>query len=156
MIHGLNSYGELRKNGLRSPFDRRRLTGECYSHKADGIQAGVNSKPCVLTSREKGGTYCLKLINLTKRVNIMKPYKIILSVSVIEEKPHDWENVEKIDFTISEKVPHGVDPVIYLRSRLSEEVKRHSPSAGFDWKVEGQDYDDLATGDSVPVPTPNA
>ena len=84
----------------------------------------------------------------------MKPYKMTVSVQLSDVAANDWNETKHVNFSITENIPAGADPVKYLRSRLSEEVKRHCAQVEFDWKADDVEYDDLESGDSVPIPPP--
>ncbi len=59
----------------------------------------------------------------------MKSYTINALVSVAND-PESYGEAKPINFSFTEKVPKGEDPIKYLRKRLTEEVKRASDLHG--------------------------
>jgi hypothetical protein len=62
----------------------------------------------------------------------MKKYKMKVVLQV--EEIGSYGMPVPIDVEFKENVPEGVNPTEYLRSRVSEEFKRASVFAKFEWK----------------------
>jgi hypothetical protein len=72
----------------------------------------------------------------------MKKYEMSFSVQITDQSvSYDTKPVVKI--SVSERLPVDVDPELYIRQRLAEEVKRQFKNLTEEIENKSEDYDPL-------------
>lgn len=66
-----------------------------------------------------------------------KTYALQISVKIVERSAYS-DKVPDLYFSVRENIPTSVNPLTYLRQRLSEEIMRHGSQPLFGQEAEGE------------------
>ena len=75
----------------------------------------------------------------------MKKYNINFSFDISEQQKESYITPETpISVSIKDRVPSGVNPIFYIASRITEELKRSGKNHNLDWEdEEKQETDEI-------------